>query len=173
MNKDNKLETHWKKYFDYRFMGSYSLEKDEEIVVEIESIGYEEIENLETKEVSSSLIAHFKNEGKGEIKPMFMGKASCKAIEFAYKTSDPNEWINKKIQLYIESGIKLDNGEIVNGLRVRNFVPTEISIYDEQTQRLINFINSCNSKTNLESVKKHCTIEYTENLYKTKIKTLK
>jgi len=171
MNKDNKLEKHWKRHFNYNYFGSYSLDEGQEVIRTIEKLGNEDITDHITGEINKSFIAHFVGENGEDVKPMYFNKTNCRILEDVYG-SDPQNWIGKDIQIFVKKRIKTEDG-VIDGLRIRNFVPTEISIYNEQTQRLINFINTCNSKTNLETVKKHCTIEYTENLYKTKLKTLK
>ena len=105
------------------------------------------------------------------IKPMFFNKTCCKTLSDLYG-ENPNEWIGKEVQIYVKKGIKTEDG-VTSGLRIRSFTPTEISIYNEHTQRLIKFINTCNSKVNLKTVEKHCNIEYTKELYSNKLKELK
>ena len=59
---DSNLESHWKRHFDYSYMGSYSLDEGQEVVRKIEKLGNEDITDHETGEVNKSFIAHFVGE---------------------------------------------------------------------------------------------------------------
>ena len=53
---------------------------------------------------------------------MIMNKTNCKIIEKIYGTPYIEDWIGKKIQIYVQKGVKAF-GEIVDALRIREQIP--------------------------------------------------
>ncbi len=108
--------THWKNLFDYEFLGSHNLNKGEEIVCTIKTI---EKESVKTDRGEEELpIAYF----DGDFPKMVLNKTNCKTISKFY-SPQTSDWIGKKIQIYATTTKAF--GEMVDCLRVRDFIPRE------------------------------------------------
>jgi len=108
------MKTHWKKQFDYKYLGSYCVDK--EITLTISKVVKESVvsQNGEKEEVT---VAHFKENEK----PMVLNKTNCKIIETLYDTPYIEEWIGKRIGVYVDRVKSF--GEVVEALRVKK--PTQ------------------------------------------------
>ena len=58
------------------------------------------------------------------VKPLVLNATNNKTIAKLLKTPDIEQWQGKKIQLYVQHGIKAF-GDIVDAVRVRDFLPVE------------------------------------------------
>ncbi len=120
--KDNQsLKTHWKKNFNYNYLGSYSLLDNQEATLTIRKVVKESV-STQNGSKEDCTVAYFKESVNGENKPMILNKTNCKTIEKIYHTPYIEEWVNKKIIVYVEQGVKAF-GDIVDALRVRPKVP--------------------------------------------------
>jgi hypothetical protein len=116
-------KTHWKTLDDPPYIGAYAFEPDQEIVATIKFVRRETvIGEGGTKEECK--VAHFE---EAEIKPLILNATNSKTIEQIHKTPFIEDWIGKKIQLYVQKGIRGKKGEITDGVRVRPFVPKPTS----------------------------------------------
>ena len=104
---------HWKQFFDYKYLGAYSLEKGEERVLTIKGIQHEEVVG-NNGEKSLLPVLYFTDSPK----PMILNKVNSKAITQIYKTPDPREWIGKKIQIYVDPKVRVGR-EYTEALRIR------------------------------------------------------
>lgn len=115
MESNNK--THWKNEFNYDYLGSYSLLPGEEKILTIKFTKKEEVKNTDGKK-QECLVAHFiENE-----KPMILNKTNCKMISKAHGSPLIEDWVNKKVKIYSQGGIKAF-GEVVDALRIRPYDP--------------------------------------------------
>lgn len=114
-------KTHWKKQFNYDYLGAYSLKEGEEVVFTIKSISQENIKNKNGKDEIAT-VCHFKEVFNNETKPMILNKTNCKAISKAYASPYIEDWIGKQVKIYIENGIKAF-GDIVSALRISPIKP--------------------------------------------------
>lgn len=117
-NMENK--THWKKQFNYDYLGSYSLPDGKDVVLTIKETKKEMVTSG-TGSKEECFICYFV-EKYDWVKPMILNRTNCKAIEKVYSTPYIEEWAGKKIQIGIEQGIKAF-GDVVDGLRVRKVMP--------------------------------------------------
>lgn len=108
--------THWKKQFNYEYLGAYSLPNGKDIVLTIKETKKEEVVGSSGKK-EECFIAYFVEDAK----PMVLNRTNCKIITKLYKTPYIEEWSGKQIQI----GAKMVDafGEKVDSLRVRNIVP--------------------------------------------------
>ena len=111
---------HWKKTTNPDYFGTFAFETpDQEIIAKIKDIKAEEVRNpnggAETKQV-----IYF----DGDIKPdkMILNVTNMKSIAKATGTNYMDEWIGKKIQLYIDPAISAF-GTVTEGVRIRDFAP--------------------------------------------------
>jgi hypothetical protein len=108
-------KTHWKKIVsDPNFIGEADFAEGEEKVLTLDYVNHNEtITTAEGK--SQKAVAHWKEPGN---KPMILNVARSKAIEKVAGSPYFEDWVDVKIQLYIEHGIKAF-GDVVSAVRVR------------------------------------------------------
>ena len=112
-------KTHWKKLENPDYLGAYALQPNRDLVVQIKSVGQEEVYNPTNNKKETCTVAHFTDPA---IKPMILNVTNCKTISKLYDTPYIEDWPGKYISIYIAK-VKAF-GETVDALRIRNKVPT-------------------------------------------------
>ena len=110
-------KTHYKQLRNLDYAGAYLLDPNRDTVVTITKVEQREIydpENPRNKKLC--LVAELK-----EIKPMVVNSTNGKAITIALGTPYIEEWVGKKIALYIAKIRAF--GDSVEALRVRPVAP--------------------------------------------------
>lgn len=107
--------THWKKLTNPDYIGAYSLQPGEEKIVEIISVGREQVKGSDGK-ATDCIVAKLKGE-----KPFILNKTNCKTLSKIYGTPFIEEWTGKRIIVYAER-VKAF-GDIVDALRIRPTAP--------------------------------------------------
>lgn len=110
-------KTHWKKLTNPNYIGAYSLEDGKDLVVQIESVTRELVTGENGKK-DEYTVAKLKNQ-----KPFILNATNQKLISKALGTPFIEDWVGKKITLYV-SYTKL-KGDDVECLRVRSEAPKE------------------------------------------------
>lgn len=110
--------THWKKLTNPDYLGAYALEEGQELVVTIDYVREETVIGPDGKKEDCTVI-HFKD----KVKPMILNVTNAKTIAKIYSTPYIEEWVGKKIQLYVAQ-VKAF-GEVVEALRIRPYMPKE------------------------------------------------
>ncbi len=125
----NQSKTHWKKQFNYNYAGSYNLLPGQELILTIAKIVKEMVkgENGQEKEC---VVCYFRQ----DFKPMILNKTNCKIIQKVYGTPFIEEWIGKNIQIYTDTVMAF--GDIVEALRIRDFVPKILTDEDKKKKEL-------------------------------------
>ena len=111
--------THWKKLTNPDYLGAYALEPGQDLIVTIKSVANEVVTGTDGKKETCSVM-HFTE----DVKPLVLNATNSKAITKLLKTPYIEQWTGRKIQLYVEKGIKAF-GDIVDAIRVRPFLPVE------------------------------------------------
>jgi hypothetical protein len=112
-------KTHWKKLENPDYLGAYALQPNQDLIVQIKSVGQEEVYNPTNSKKETCTVAHFMDQ---KIKPMILNVTNCKTISKLYDTPYIEDWNGKYISVYIAK-VKAF-GETVDALRIRNKVPT-------------------------------------------------
>lgn len=120
-------KTHWKKLDNPDYLGAYALQPGQDLIVQIKSVGQEEVYNPTNNKKEVCTVAHFTDRN---IKPMILNVTNCKTISKLYDTPYIEDWQGKYIALYIAK-VKAF-GETVEALRVRNKIPTMEKIICEE-----------------------------------------
>lgn len=110
------LTDHWRKAFDNKFLGAWNLFRNGQYVtatVTIERITRETV-TMQGGRRNQATLVHF----AGKKTPMILTKTMGKVIQGMYGPS-PKEWIGKSITLYVERGVRVQEGT-GDVLRVRN-----------------------------------------------------
>ena len=111
--------THWKKLTNPDYLGAYALQPGQELIVTIKSVANEVVTGTDGKKETCSVM-HFVE----DVKPLVLNATNSKTITKLLKTPYIEHWSGRKIQLYVENGIKAF-GDIVDAIRVRPFLPVE------------------------------------------------
>ena len=112
-------KTHWKKLENPDYLGAYALQPNQDLVVQIKSVGQEEVYNPTNNKKDTCTVARFMDPA---IKPMILNVTNCKTISKLYNTPYIEDWAGKYIAIYIAK-VKAF-GETVDALRIRSKVPT-------------------------------------------------
>jgi hypothetical protein len=115
--------THWKKEFNYDYLGSYSLLPNEERTLTIKETKKQKVKNVDGKE-QECFVAYFVEDEK----PMILNKTNCKMITKIYKTPFIENWNGLKIVIY-STPVKAF-GEINDALRIKFVNPDDTSLED-------------------------------------------
>lgn len=111
--------THWKKLTNPDYLGAYALEPGQEIIVTIKTVANEVVTGADGKKETCSVMHFVEN-----VKPLVLNATNSKTITKLLKTPYIEQWSGKKIQLYVQTGIKAF-GDVVDAIRVREFLPVE------------------------------------------------
>jgi len=146
------MKTHWRKLKDTNYLGSWDV-VDKELILTIR--------NIETKKVSTP-------DGKSEelpvmtfnedYKPMILNATNFKNIAKAHGSNFIEDWIGKKISIYITS-VKAF-GSVVDALRIKPTAPKvekpELTADNPKFESIKNKLKS--GETTLETVKQYFNI---------------
>jgi len=119
---ENQNLTHWKKQFNYDYLGSYSLPDEKQVTLTIKETKKEMVMGSGGKK-EECFVCYFV-EKYDWVKPMILNRTNCKIIEKVHNTPFIEEWSGKKICIGIDKNIKAF-GDVVDALRVRLVVPKE------------------------------------------------
>lgn len=142
-----ETKTHWKKQFNYNYLGSYSLVDGKDLVLTIKEFKKEEVKDTKGKKKECFVVRFH----EPNIKPMILNKTNCKAVEKLYGSPFIEDWSGKKISIYVT---KVDAfGDEVDALRIRDTAPSEII----DTAPYLQQLNDC--KTLAELAKTYKSFE--------------
>ncbi|MBK7801031.1 MAG: hypothetical protein KA251_09670 [Saprospiraceae bacterium] len=111
------MKTHWKKLTNPNYIGAYSMPEGKDLTVEITDVKREVVKG-EGGKTDECTVLYLKDS-----KPMILNVTNSKMISKVHNTPFIEEWIGKKITLYVSTtSLK---GEKVECLRVRDILPTE------------------------------------------------
>lgn len=109
-------KTHWKKLNNPDFLGAYALEPGKDMVLTIASVKEESFTGQDGKKDTGIICRFVEN-----VKPMILNSTNSKTISKIYNTPYVEDWVGKKIQIH--SAMIKAFGDVVEGLRIRPFVP--------------------------------------------------
>ena len=142
--------THWKKLTNPDYLGAYALDPGQDLIVTIKSVANEVVTGTDGKKETCSVM-HFIE----DVKPLVLNATNSKTITKLLKTPYIEQWAGRKIQLYVECGIKAF-GDIVDAIRVRPFLPVEKTLVCADCGSLIEGFG----KPSAEVVAKHTLNAY-------------
>lgn len=115
--------THWKKEFNYDYLGSYSLLPNEERTLTIEETTKKKVKGADGKEQECFVAFFVENE-----KPMILNKTNCKVISKIYNSPYIENWKGVRITVY-SANVKAF-GETVDALRIKPINPNSNLLND-------------------------------------------
>lgn len=122
-------KTHWKKYTNPNYLGSYAFQPGEEKTVTIKEIVREIVKSDRGDEECT--VAHFTE----DIKPMILNKTNCDMIAKVWGTPYIEDWAGKKIILKVKKVSAF--GETVDAVRVAKERPADEVIICESCRAAI------------------------------------
>ncbi len=109
--------THWKKLTNPNYLGAYSIEPGQDLVLTIKCCQNEMVAGPDGKK-EECLVLHFQESG---VKPMILNKTNAKTISKVHKTPYIEQWPGKQVQIYTASVSAF--GTTTDALRIRDFAP--------------------------------------------------
>ena len=122
-------KTHWKKWNNPDYLGSYAFQPGEEKTVTIKEVKREMVQNQSGKEECT--VAHFVE----DVKPLILNTTNCKTISKVWGSPYVEDWAGRKITLKVKKISAF--GEMVDAVRVSNGRPAEESIICEACGKVI------------------------------------
>ena len=123
-------ETHWKKLINPDYLGAYSLEPGQDIVLTIGTVKKEMITGTGGKK-EECIVCHWQEEQK----PMILNRTNCKTITKLTGTPYIEQWSGHRIQIGADTTMLA--GERVECLRVRKDPPEDVKIPCEECGTMI------------------------------------
>lgn len=135
-------ETHWKKFFNYEYLGSDSFKTGQELTLTIKECKKELVTGTAGKK-EECLVCHFYE----PYKPMILNRTNCKAITKVANTGIIEQWNGVKVTIFVKPGVAAF-GSVVDALRIKETKPviTELDITPA-----INILNSCKTLEELKT----------------------
>lgn len=134
-------KTHWKKNFNYDYMGSYSLEDGNDVIVTIRETKKQLVKGTGGKE-QECFVCYFTDSPK----PMILNRTNCKIISKLYGSPYIEDWAGLKIQLY-SAKVDAFGEKGVDALRIRDFKPEK-----ESNASAIKALEACKTLAQLQAV---------------------
>ena len=118
---DEKLER------DSEYMGADDISPDIEPIVTIKNIYRGKVTLSRGKEVKNVLtLVEESVPGISEVRPLIVNSGNRQVLKKLYKQVTANALEGKKIQLWIEHGVRNPSkNELTDGIRIRDFIPKD------------------------------------------------
>lgn len=134
-------KTHWKSMHNYDYLGAYSLDGKDEMVLTIKKVTQEDVKGASGRS-ESCMVIYFEEENK----PMICNKTNAKAINKLYDTPYLEDWVGKAIVLGAEKVSAF--GETTEALRVKPYKP-KVKI---DTKPIVAKINTATTLDELKTI---------------------
>lgn len=108
--------THWKKLVNPNYLGAYSIENGQDLILTIGTVKQEPVIGTDGKS-EDCIVCYFTE----PVKPMILNSTNAKQLQKLLGTPYIEQWSGHRIQVGIEK-VKAF-GEVVEALRVRRFLP--------------------------------------------------
>jgi len=130
------MQGHWKKQFNYDYLGSYSLDGKKEAIVTISKLDTDKVTGQQGRK-EDCFVVYFNEFDK----PMILNRTNAKAIEKVAGSGLVENWVGTQVTLYVEQGVKAF-GEVVDALRIRDKKPTRQKMTKEVETSMLDAIKS-------------------------------
>ena len=122
--------THFKRIINPDYLGAYSLEAGNDMILTISKVQPEELTTTDGK-TKHGLVCYWAEDQL----PMVLNKTNAAAIAKLLKENDYTKWAGHRIQIYVDHQVKAF-GEIVDGLRIRKKLPEGMDAKEFVLQRV-------------------------------------
>ena len=123
-------ETHYKKLINPDYLGAYSLEPGQDMILTIKSVGKEVITGTGGKQEECIVCRWVEDQ-----KPMILNVTNCKTISKMLKTPYVEKWAGHRVQIYATT--TKFGGDTVECLRIRKDPPEETKVACEECGQFI------------------------------------
>ena len=123
-------ETHWKRLINPDYLGAYSLEPGQDMILTIKSVDREMITGTGGKQEECTVCHWQENQ-----KPMILNRTNCKTISKVTGSPYIEKWAGHRIQIYATTTRMA--GETVECLRIRDKAPEDVKIPCEECGQMI------------------------------------
>ena len=130
------MNGHWKKQFNYDYLGSYSLDGKREVVVTVKGVGTAMVTGQSGRK-ESCFVVYFNEFDK----PMILNRTNAKAIEKVSGSGLVEDWVGTRVTLYVEKGVKAF-GDVVDALRIRDKKPSMTKMTKEIETAMLDSVKS-------------------------------
>jgi len=155
------MNGHWKKQFNYDYLGSYSLDGKKEALVTITKLDTDKVTGQQGRK-EDCFVVYFKEFDK----PMILNRTNAKAIEKVAGSGLVQDWSGTQVTLYVEQGVKAF-GEVVDALRIRDKKPSRQKMTKEIETSMLDAIKSGKgSQVEQALLRYECSIEQKSKISK-------
>jgi hypothetical protein len=130
------MNGHWKKQFNYDYLGSYSLDGKREVVVTVKGVGTAKVTGQSGRK-EDCFVVYFTEMDK----PMILNRTNAKAIEKVSESGLVEDWVGTRVVLYVEKGVKAF-GDVVDALRIRDKKPSLTKMTKEIETAMLDSVKS-------------------------------
>lgn len=130
------MDGHWKKQFNYDYLGSYSLDGKREVVVTVKGVGTAKVTGQSGRKEDCFVVFFTEMD-----KPMILNRTNAKAIEKVSGSGLVENWVGTRVTLFVEKGVKAF-GDVVDALRIRDRKPSMSKMTKEVETSMLDAINS-------------------------------
>jgi len=130
------MNGHWKKQFNYDYLGSYSLDGKREVVVTVKGVGTAKVTGQSGRK-EDCFVVYFTEMDK----PMILNRTNAKAIEKVSESGLVEDWVGTRVVLYVEKGVKAF-GDVVDALRIRDKKPSMTKMTKEIETAMLDSVKS-------------------------------
>jgi hypothetical protein len=153
------MKGHWKKQFNYEYLGSYSLDGKKEAVVTVSQLAQEKVTGQQGRK-EDCFVVYFKEFDKG----MILNRTNARAIEKVAGSGLVEDWVGVQVTLYVEKGVKAF-GDVVDALRIRDKKPTRQTMTKEIETSMLNAIkNGKSAQVEQALIKYNMSAKQKENI---------
>ena len=126
-------KTHWKAIADKsEFLGKQHIDPENDLVVTIKWVEAAETYNGHKKETAR--VMYFE---EPEVRPMILNATNGKTIANLYGSPYREDWVGKRIAIFVDPNVPNPSGGAPGGLRIRKYIPKEDRVYCENCGALI------------------------------------
>lgn len=119
---EQQKKTHWKTYHDYNYLGAYMMPTDgTDIILTIKTVKQEQVSGTDGKK-DNCMVVTFQ---EPSTKPLILNVTNAKTIQKLTGSAYVEDWIGKKIQLYVAQVNAF--GDVTDAIRIRDFKPVDKS----------------------------------------------
>ena len=155
------MNGHWKKQFNYDYLGSYSLDGKKEAVVTITKLDTDKVTGQQGRK-EDCFVVYFKEFDK----PMILNRTNAKAIEKVSGSGLVQDWAGTQVTLYVEQGVNAF-GEVVDALRIRDKKPTRQKMTKDIETSMLDAIKSGKgSQVEQALLRYECSVEQKSKITK-------
>jgi len=143
-------KTHWKKFMNPDYFGSWSLPDGEDLILTINEVKMEQVTGEGGRKEQLPVLYFREN-----VKPLVLNVTNSRQIQTLYGTPYVEDWHGKQVQLYQD--ITKLKGEEVECVRIRPKVPNvQKPAFTPDNERWNGAVESIKAgKSTIEAIKKH------------------